>query len=248
MNFDNLKSISLADIHEEFVTFIDSVAKHNVFTRSTKLQEQLIQNCSEIINQLKSFKYQAIQHEQEHEANQLFHMQCVINALKSSLSIWVNLKKSEFLNAWISLVDAQDYVNIAFKVADYEGLRKFEQKLQFIEESIFPDWAYFNSTGHIETIGKCSICGLSFLKCDHIEDMVYMGRLCRRIGFEITEFNHTSLVDIPKDKRCVMTKISEDSGQMIDYFTWEPCNEKKNDSEGMHFESLVYSTHVLDLD
>lgn len=66
-----------------------------------------------------------------------------------------------------------------------------------------------------------------------------MGRLCQRIDRKIVRFDHFALVKNPRDRRCIFTKISEDDGQEIDYFTWEKTGIKKDNSDGMHAEVIA---------
>ncbi|MFV2058660.1 MAG: hypothetical protein ACC707_19530 [Thiohalomonadales bacterium] len=115
-----------------------------------------------------------------------------------------------------------------------------------MEIALFPGWALYNSPGHTETIGKCSICGSAFTKCEHIENNIYMGQLCLRIDRKLIEADHSALVKNPKDRRCIMTKVSGDNGKMIDYFTWEETNDIKGDEEGMYVEGVILSFHSLD--
>jgi len=186
-------------------------------------------------------------HSDEFAANSLFHIQCMINASRSSLLMWVKIKEGKFNDAWSDLVDAQEYVSIALKVLDNEGVRNTEDKLNCFEKTVFPGWALFNSPGFIETVGECSICGQSFIQCDHIENNVYMGALCRRVNRKIIEINHVSLVKQPRDKRCVITQISDDDGNMIDYFTWEKTGKKNTNEDGMKLEGITYSLKDLDV-
>ena len=133
------------------------------------------------------------------------------------------------------------------KIKDYEGVRNLEKRLQAAEESIFPGWSLYNSPGFVETIGNCSICGELFSLCDHVENQIYMGQLCQRIDRNIVRTDHFAFVQNPRDRRCIITKISEDDGQEIDYFTWEKTGEKKDNSDGMHAEAIMFKIPTLDV-
>jgi hypothetical protein len=208
-----------------------ATCKLNCFTRSLELQREKVEECKAYIAQMKHFKVQAASSSNEYTANQFFHMQSVLNALHSTFSMWCSIKNTQYQQAWNQLVDAQEYVVVALKIQEYKGITDFQKNLSSIEEVIFPSWSLFNSPGMIETIGKCSICGENFALCDHVENGIYMGSMCQRISREIIEYNHTAFVKIPRDRRCIITEISDDEGCMIDSFTWEKTGENCELSE-----------------
>lgn len=241
------KTISFDDIRNEYSDFINSCGKFNFFTRSKRIQSEKIVECEHYLKVIKSYKKQLIVQGVEALANELFHMQCMVNASRSSLLMWIALKEDKFNDAWSYLVDAQEYISIALKIKDYEGVRNLEKRLQGAEESIFPGWSLYNSPGFVETIGNCSICGESFSLCDHVENQIYMGQLCQRIDRKIVRADHFAFVKNPRDRRCIITKISEDDGQEIDYFTWEKTGKKKDNSDGMHAEAILFKIPTLDV-
>lgn len=243
----NDKTISIEEIHENYCDFIESCGKFNFYTRSKTTQEEKIAECSQYIRLIKSYKNQAIENNSEKVANKFFHMQCMINATKSFLLMWVKLKEDDFNKSWSHLIDAQEYISIALRLDDYEGVRNLEERLKGAEDSIFPNWAIYNSPSFVESIGKCSICNESFLKCTHIENTIYMGRMCHRVDREIINIDHFAFVENPRDRRCVITKISDDEGNEIDYFTWEKTGKKLDVSDGMRAEGVVFSIPTLDI-
>lgn len=211
----NDKKISYAEIHEEFCSFIDSCSKFSFYTRSIEIQRQKVTECDKHLVVIKQYKSQAIERNNEHVANQFFHMQCMINALKSFLLMWIEIKENSFENAWTHLVDAQEYTSIALRINDYDGIRNFEARLKGAEDSLFPGWKIYNSSGFVETIGKCSICHNSFSECNHVENEIYMGSLCQRIDRKIVRIDHVALVENPRDRRCIITKTSDDDGNEL---------------------------------
>lgn len=242
-------NISFEKIGENFRDFIDSCGKLNFYTRSKRLQSEKVQECVAYIQEIKGYKAQAIEFESEPAANEFFHMQCVINGLKSVLEMWLALKNDDYQKSWSYLIDAQEYTCIALKIKEYEGVVNFQQNLIEIENAVFPSWALFNSPGFIESIGKCSICAESFVACDHIENEIYFGSLCHRVDRKVLEVEHTAVVEQPRDKRCIITKTSDDDGNMIDYFTLEKTGEKKSKQDGVigHMEGVLFSIPSLDV-
>ena len=82
--------------------------------------------------------------------------------------------------------------------------------------------------------------------CDHVENEIYMGQLCRRIDREIVRTDHFSLVENPRDRRCVITKMSDDDGNEIDCYTLEKTGNKSESVDGKQLQSVVLTTHTLD--
>lgn len=241
------ETVSLETIHKSFCHFLDSCGKFSFYTRSTQVQREKVIDCDQYLTAIKQYKYQAVKRDNEHDANQFFHMQCMINALRSSLLMWIHLKEGNFEDAWSHLVDAQEYTSIALRVKDYDGVRDLEARLKCAEGSIFPDWKQYLSPGFVETIGKCSICHDSFSTCDHIENEIYMGSLCQRLDREIVRFDHSALVENPRDRRCVITRTSDDEGNEIDWFTLEKTGKRTDPDKGFHISGRLYCMVSLDL-
>ena len=211
------------------------------------MQNEQIDHLDSKINQFKAFKNHAINLKNESVANTLLGMQCMLSALRSSLKCWILIKSNSFHDAWVKLIDAQEYCDLAIKIQKFDGLDNLKTHLKAIERSIFPQWAIYNSIGVIESIGKCSVCAANFNDCDHLEGEVYMGSLCRRIERKLIEVNHCAMVSTPYDRRCILTHISQD-GHSIDNFTREPTGELTDDKEGLTVQGVIMTNKLLDLD
>jgi hypothetical protein len=247
-NPDKSASLTFEQIQEEYNNFIDDCANLNIFTRSMRLQEAKITEIQKFIARVKGFKAQMINRNDEYAANIFFHYQCMLRAMESSLGVWVAIKSEDFTKAWHQLVDAQEYKDVALKIADYPGLRNFETCLQQMENILFPHWSVYNSAGFSESVGNCSICSNDFGKCNHIENFIYMGKLCRRVDRRFIEAHHSAIVKKPRDKRCIITKMSNDNEKMVDRFTLEEVGEKKEKTDAMIMEGILFSTVSLDFD
>ena len=203
------KYITYPEIHSDYCKFIKTCEDFLHFTSSKRLQKEKIKEIEAEIFKIKQYKSYFISQKIEEQANQLFHMQCMLNSVKSILSFWIEVKNSNFEKAWHLLIDAQEYINLALKINDYQGVRFIEELLVSIESSIFPRSLSYLSRGCITTIGKCSVCNNNFNLCNHIENEIYMGKLCQRIEKKIIEYNHTAIVKNPRDRRCVIAEYSE---------------------------------------
>lgn len=241
------KSFTLEEISEIFTKATDDAHFVNTYARSLRLQKEQIEILDKTIGLFKGFKYQAIEQKNEKVANMFFQQQCMLNSLKSSLKCWVHTKSNEFEPAWSSLIDAQEYCEVALKIDKFEGLINLHNHLKSMEHSIFPSWPLYNSVGILETVGKCSICHSPFNDCNHLEGEVYMGRLCRRVDKQIVEFNHSAIVAAPHDRRCIFTHIS-DEGKVIDNFTREPTGEINENKDDMIVKARLFGLDVLDFD
>lgn len=239
--------LTFDEIHKDYCDFIDSCSKFNVYTRSVDVQTDKIKECEKYLLKLKEYKHQAAERQNEVAANQFFHMQCMINAMKSSLNMWLKLKSHQFEDSWSNLIDAQEYLSIAIRINDYEGVRTFQSHLKNAERILFPSWNFFNSPGIVETVGNCSICGNLFSSCEHIENEIYMGSLCQRIDRKIIRLDHFAFVENPRDKRCIITTISDEEGNEIDYFTCERTGKTFNNEDGRHIAGRVFRFSTLDV-
>jgi len=121
----NKEILSIEEIDKDFCDFIDNCGNFGFFTRSIMLQKEKILECEEYLTYIKGFKSQAIEREDEHTANKLFHIQCFINSMRSFLLMLITLKEDKFVTSWCHLVDSQDYVSIALKIKDYRICRNY---------------------------------------------------------------------------------------------------------------------------
>lgn len=242
--------LEISKIRSAYCDFIDKCGGVICYTTAISLQEQKIEEIEQEIYRIKQYKAQFRVRGAEEYVNELFHMQCMLNAMKSVLHMWLKVKNSDFSEAWCCLIDAQEYVHVALKIKDYQGARIIERNIEKfllqVEETIFPKRTYFMSSGHVETIGKCSICNLSFSLCEHIENQVYMGKLCMRVEQKILKFDHFALVKEPKDKRCIITEIYDENGNMTDCFTGEIFKGLKNKASCCQLKAIILRNHTLD--
>ncbi|ENV44003.1 hypothetical protein [Acinetobacter schindleri] len=239
-----MSTLTLKDIHIQFCKKIDELQVNNNFTVNLSRKKLAIEDCSLFINYIKNMKYQAIEKRHTYEADQLFHMQCFLNSLLSSLKIWILLEENDYKKAWDSLVDAQEYLIIAKKINTYEGIDNLAKHLEAIENSIFPQRKVYLSSAFTSSIGNCSICNRSFFECEHIENNVYCGQLCFRINIENIKANHVALVENPNDRRCIFTSYGQ-GNSIIDSFTLETIENKPETQDGI-FHGYMLSFKKLD--
>lgn len=236
------------DVIDSYNDFIDSANSLNLLVRSTRLQKEKIADIDRYIKYIKHFKHQAASKGDEKFANLLFHFQCMLRCVQSSIEMWLHLKEDEYQKGWSCLVDAQEYKDVALKVEDHDGVRRMDVFLEKVRDAIFPPWIHYNSAAFSSTIGRCSICGEPFGDCDHIEGLVYSGALCRRVDIQLIEGHHSAIVSNPRDRRCIITEVSRDDGSMMDVFTLENTGEAHEREDGVagHMKGIILTTVSLD--
>lgn len=246
---ENNSTITFTEIVEQYNGRLEQAAKLNFFVRDIDLQKEMIEDLKGFKLYIKSFKAQARDKKDENSANHFFHMQCVLNAWISSLSIWISLKESTPYSAWNNLIDAQEYLSYAVRVSDDGiGIDEFKEHLKKIEDSIFPGFPLYNSLGIIMRGGVCSICNEPLETCEHIGDEIYLGSVCRRIKISDINIDHGAIVENPKDRRCIITEFEFSPGKIHDYITLKYLrDENTSKSEGTKMTAVMYNMNELDL-
>ena len=101
----------------KLIEVINEALKYNHFVRDKTLQDKRVQELESYISAIHQNKFEAEQKgAPEFFLNRFFHFQCVINAVKSSLNMWIKLKEGKNYDAWCSLQDAIDYIACSQKL------------------------------------------------------------------------------------------------------------------------------------
>ena len=96
---------------------INEALKYNHFVRDKTLQDKRVQELESYISAIHQNKFEAEQKgAPEFFLNRFFHFQCVMNAVRSSLNMWIKLKEGKNYDAWCSLQDAIDYIACSQKL------------------------------------------------------------------------------------------------------------------------------------
>ncbi|MEJ6473783.1 hypothetical protein [Pseudoalteromonas piscicida] len=242
--------ITIESVRSDLQGFLKLYENNIKYTCSIEIQKSKVKDCESLLTDIKDYKEQAKAAKLETIANELFYYQCMINSVKSSHLIWISLKNGDNYKSWCHLIDAQDYVSVALKICDDDHFAlTLRNNLKKTEAIIFPEWPVYNSPGFRETVGVCSICGQNFILCEHIENEIYFGTLCLRVNRKVIEGLHSAIVKNPRDRRCIVTSISDDEGYMIDCFTGEKTGEfREIDSDSCgHMTAAILSTKALDV-
>lgn len=242
--------VTLDQIIEKYNDLLKEANKFNFLVRDSLLQSEQISNLSKFLVQIRNFKLQAIELENESRANLFFQFQCVINSVISSLKMNLSLKEGNYELAWSHLVMAQEYLVYSRKV-DFEGfgIIEFQERLSQIENLLFPGFPYFNSPGFLLSGGVCSICQGDLNTCEHLEEKVYWGKVCKRINVENVSLDHASLVIHPKDRRCIITQFETDDGFLRNIITWKIEGKvgDKTENDGRQLSVILFNNQEYDI-
>jgi GTPase SAR1 family protein len=96
--------VTFEEIHSSFCKFIDQCSSEIHYTTCEQIQQSRISDIEQEIQRIKQYKHQAITQEVEEMANQFLHMQCVLNMLRSTLLMWIDVKSANYSNAWSNLI------------------------------------------------------------------------------------------------------------------------------------------------
>lgn len=248
-------SVTVPELTERYNALLAEAIDLNYLVRDADLQRSKADDLEAFRMLVRHVKEQAIERGCEVDANRLFLFQCVISSFRCSLLMWIELKAGRPEAAWHLLVDAQEYASIAMRVPlrGAWGIDRHAERLAEVERLVFPGWPRFLSPGVVEDGGDCSICGRRYMECEeHVEGLVYAGRLCDRVNRTILEGNHVALVESPRDRHCIIRYVSTDDGRKKDYITGRVLEERFDGHEGgehhLRAEAIILRLKRLDLE
>lgn len=253
--------INFEEVTNRYTELLNESEKFNYIVRDSDIQKDMVSKLSALKEEIKGYKDIVIKiKKDEFLANQLFHLQCVLNAKIENLELWLNLKSGNLQEAWSNIVNAQTYVTYALKIeGKYWGISEYRDRLETIEKVIFPGFPLYNSWGMIQSGGTCSICEEKLRDCEHLEGKIYWGKVCLRQNAKPIRVDHSALVEVPKDRRCIITGFRENDKQFRDYITWkledikpdDPSWQDSNpgtpDQKHLFVRSVLFVNKALDL-
>lgn len=134
------------------------------------------------------------------------------------------LSKKEFKQSWDKLQDCLDTIKHIGKFADDRLEIDDLYCLLSQYESLYP-YTLFGSIEYVISKSHCSICGKSMqsLSCPHIRENLYWGEPAIEVIDEITTVRAISIVEHPKDKRCILwaaddTRTEEEKFKKLSLF------------------------------
>lgn len=246
------KGRTMQELLAEFQGLLFDSGRLMAGSTDIELQRFQITTLNEYIDRIKGFKRGAIADQVDEAANLLFHMQCFAQAVRSIFELWVSFKEGDYAEAWGHMIDAEEYNAVSAKASVQPSNPVLTRRLEDLERVLFPSFAAFFSAGFTETIGDCSICGTPFGDCDHLENHIYCGCLCRRVNRRMISPDHVAFVDDPKDRRCIISVVENEKGQMVSRFTGKVSEEDVPDSNlvepGRRAKGVMMTFSSLDFD
>lgn len=197
----NLTNISTRQFLTSAAELVEKVRRRANLTTDVSLQEDAIRNLHAFAHISTKHKKRAVDRASENDANLLLCVECVLDALRAELRMWVLLKEKQYDHAWNYLISAQrisDAARRAHEIHKKFDIETYETKLSSIEKIIFPE-QMFNSPGMIAKTRDCTICGKNYDNCTHIAGKAYWGEFCQVKPKDLT-FDHLALVEEPADK------------------------------------------------
>lgn len=226
------KKITFDDIIKKFNLLLEESMNMIIFVRDIELQKVQVSTLATQVQEIRNYKAQAIENNDEEIANLFFAFHNLLNSVKSCIESIIYLKENNHQKSWHKFVDAEEFLDYAcLQKEKLYGLDEYHQRLKYMQKCLFPKFEFFNSPGIVESIGNCNICEAEYGKCNHIEGLLYCGIVRQRINRKIIEVNHSALVKNPKDKRCIITEISTDDGYMKDYMTLRILDKKVENND-----------------
>lgn len=252
-------SISCEDVIIKLDQLLEQAESATPLITDKQIQLEQKSILAKNLQDIKKYKEQVIIKQEEGIANLFLYYQCAFNSKISHFEMCLNIKNEQHHAAWIYLIDMQDYYKYAiqaFKMSIFSSndiiinrLLEYKQHIQSIEDVIFRKMPIYQSCGLKISGGKCSVCEKLIDTCTHIEECIYMGRVCKRIFDKNTfiELEHGALVTNPKDRRCIITKFTDKDGSEIDNITQKRVSKRKNLSKKNKFEGYLVYTKQLDI-
>lgn len=138
--------------------------------------------------------------------NDLYVLKKVINFYMSLSKYWENIYNGLYSESWSSLQDCLDLLRTIKKFSLNNKLYKlelYENQLLDIEK-MYPYRIFFSMGMEVE-LYECSICNkdIDSFDCPHEIGNLYNGEMAYGIAKDITNIDHVSAVENPRDKRCV---------------------------------------------
>lgn len=202
--------------------------KYIFLARSKEFQQESLEVIEKLVQEAIIISEEMIKKGDGDSANASLSIMANIISIKCKFLMLIALKNDDPNKAWDYLIDAQRYGIIAMrahKIGDILG--PYVETLYLIEKIIFPP-QQFTSVGIIVSRFRCSICGIEYGECEHLERKAYMGKICKKIVEDPDHITEITLVEEPASKKCRVNSFF-DGKVNRDFMTWQII--PKDDSE-----------------
>ena len=197
----------------ETIKMLEQKLKYLFITRDKALLVEQITILNDIASNIKEAKEKFIAKQDEANSNKWLSIESISLSILNGLIMFTELQKNNPEPAWNSLISAQNHAywsSIAYELPTTTIQRDCSNHFYNIEKVLFPS-QIFMSVGMVVAESICSICQKQTSKCEHIRGEVYMGEICGQIHAKIKSVNEVSIVNVPADKQCRVTRYQENS-------------------------------------
>ncbi len=211
---------TIPEIYKTTIELGDKSLEYLPLSTNITLQENMVEELSKLIPWIKGAKAKLAESGDGEKANNFLYLQSTIYALISLINCIINTKKNDFQQAWMDVIDAEEYIALGTRLAtEPDFILYLSKHREMIEKTFFPKIPIYSSLGSIVRGGKCNLCLSNYENCEHIEGTIYRGTLCRIIDQTNLTVNHTALVRNPRDRRCIPLEMENSNGKVEDIFT-----------------------------
>ena len=224
----------------KYTEIVQNCENHMFASVDTELKRQSMRNLTGLARREWRLRLEVIRAGDENAANQMLSLQCLTNALRYELKMWIEMDNEQYGTAWDALIDAQrsaESARSAHEMSHACNVNECLSKLEAYEAFLFPP-QQFNSPAIFVEKWKCTLCDADYSACDHIAGEPYCGFFCQREPVNILDVREMSLVDDPKDKKARVYEVILDEDTARNQLTWatrdlteEEREEYWNDSE-----------------
>lgn len=207
---------------------LGNCAKYIYFARSKEFQQESLEVIEKLEKEGVIIRKEMIKKGDGDSANASLSILANILSIKCKFLMLIALKKDDPNKAWDHLIDAQRYGIIAMRAHKIgDNLGPYIETLYLMEKIIFPP-QQFTSVGIIVSRFRCSICGIEYGECEHLERKAYKGKICTKIVEGADDITEIALVEEPASKKCRVNSFF-DGEVNRDFMTWQII--PKDDSE-----------------
>jgi hypothetical protein len=126
----------VVDFIQRLSDVLNSVQENTNLTRAKKLQREGYRHLTALAHEVVDHKKKAVNRGDQNRANYLLCVEFVIDAYRSELRMWMQLKNKMYDSAWNSLVSTQNRIRAAqraHEVSEKYYLERHAKKLNNIE-------------------------------------------------------------------------------------------------------------------
>jgi len=198
---------------------INAAYRFSFPVRDKALKSATADSLNSFLDELESQRIDRRDAQDADGANLFLGLCCYARSMIQLLQMWIALRDDDAIDAWDSLVGAQDSARAAMRAHQLcaSKLNDYIAYLDSMEQILFPP-QQFVSFSYAVRDTDCSLCNAPYHKCDHVAGLPYNGEFCVEVIRKVSTVDQAAVADLPVDKRCRTTSFSE-IGYDVDSFT-----------------------------